>query len=75
VTGILCFALADGRHLRTLRLPAGRTGFLNDLVIDPSTGTIYATNTSTGAAEPPQQPMVSRGVKQFSSWLPQSLMV
>jgi len=49
VTGILCFALADGRHLRTLRLPTGRTGFLNDLVIDPSTGTIFTTNTSTGS--------------------------
>jgi len=49
VTGILCFGLADGRHLRTLRLPTGRTGFLNDLAIDPSTGTIYTTNTSTGA--------------------------
>jgi sugar lactone lactonase YvrE len=49
VTGILCFALADGRHLRTLRLPAGRSGFLNDLVIESSTGTLYATNTSTGA--------------------------
>ncbi len=49
VTGILCFALADGRHVTTLRLPADRTGFLNDLAIDPSTGTIDATNTSTGA--------------------------
>jgi sugar lactone lactonase YvrE len=49
MTGILCFALADGRHLRTLPLPVGRTGFLNDLAIDPSTGTIYTTNTSTGA--------------------------
>ena len=49
VTGILCFALADGRPLRTLRLPAGRSGFLNDLVIDASTGTLYTTNTSTGA--------------------------
>ncbi|HET9155012.1 MAG TPA: hypothetical protein VFN91_00010, partial [Myxococcaceae bacterium] len=49
VTGILCFSLADGRPVRTLRLPAGRTGFLNDLAIDPSTGTLYTTNTSTGA--------------------------
>ena len=49
VTGILCFSLADGRLLRTLRLPAGRAGFLNDLAIDPSTGTLYTTNTSTGA--------------------------
>jgi sugar lactone lactonase YvrE len=49
VTGILCFSLADGRPVRTLRLPAGRTGFLNDLSIDPSTGALYTTNTSTGA--------------------------
>jgi len=49
VTGILCFALADGRPVRALRLPAGRTGFLNDLAIDPSSGTLYTTNTSTGA--------------------------
>jgi sugar lactone lactonase YvrE len=49
VTGILCFALDDGRHLRTLRLPEGRKGFLNDLTIDPASGTLYATNTSTGA--------------------------
>lgn len=35
--------------VRALRLPAGRKGFLNDLVIDPSTGTLYTTNTSTGA--------------------------
>jgi sugar lactone lactonase YvrE len=49
LTGILCFALDDGRPVRTLRLPAKRTGFLNDLTIDPSTGTLYATNTSTGA--------------------------
>ncbi len=49
VTGILCFALDDGRHLRMLRLPEGRQGFLNDLTIDPASGTLYATNTSTGA--------------------------
>jgi len=49
VTGILCFALTDGRPVRALRLPAGRKGFLNDLAIDPSTGTLYTTNTSTGA--------------------------
>jgi sugar lactone lactonase YvrE len=49
VTGILCFALDDGRPVRTLRLPAGRKGFLNDLVIDAATGTLYTTNTSTGA--------------------------
>jgi sugar lactone lactonase YvrE len=49
VTGILCFALDDGRPVRTLRLPAGWKGFLNDLAIDPATGTLYTTNTSTGA--------------------------
>ncbi|HZJ56415.1 MAG TPA: hypothetical protein VFD38_19890, partial [Myxococcaceae bacterium] len=49
VTGILCFALDDGRHLRTLRLPEGRQGFLNDLTIDPRSGTLYTSNTSTGA--------------------------
>jgi sugar lactone lactonase YvrE len=48
VTGILCFALDDGRPVRTLRLPANRQGFLNDLVIAP-TGTLYTTNTTTGA--------------------------
>ncbi|HET6980632.1 MAG TPA: hypothetical protein VFI53_00750 [Myxococcaceae bacterium] len=49
VTGILCFALDDGRHVRTLRIPAGRKGFLNDLAIDATTGMLYTTNTSTGA--------------------------
>jgi len=49
VTGILCFALADGTPVRTLRLPPGRTGFLNDLAIDPATGALYTTNTTTGA--------------------------
>jgi sugar lactone lactonase YvrE len=49
VTGILCFALADGTPVRTLKPPPGRTGFLNDVTIDPGTGTLYTTNTSTGA--------------------------
>lgn len=65
VTGILCFALADGRHLRTLRLPAGRSGFLNDLVIEPTTGTIYTTNTSTGAVM-----RASRGDTELRELLP-----
>jgi sugar lactone lactonase YvrE len=46
VNGLLAFDLRDGRRVRAV---VQATGFLNDLVVVPSTGEVLATNTSTGA--------------------------
>jgi sugar lactone lactonase YvrE len=47
VNGLLAFDLGDGRRMRAVVQTT--PGFLNDLVVVPSTGQVLATNTTTGA--------------------------